>query len=74
MPQCQLVAIDYHPLRQPVKRVSAYRMEANRSGVTLTIDDIPEVMQTRAWDMVLENRRLTMADVPDVFNLESLIP
>ena len=72
LPHCQLVAIDNHSLRQPVKQVSAYRMEPNRSGAILTIDDIPEIMQSRAWDMVLENRRLTMADVPDVFHLESV--
>ena len=72
LPHCQLVAIDNHPLLQPVKQVSAYRMEPNRSGAILTIDDIPEIMQSRAWDMVLDNRRLTMADVPDVFHLENV--
>ena len=72
LPGCQLVAIDAYPLLQPVKQVSAYRMEPNRTGTILTIDDIPEVMQQKAWDMVLENRRLTMADVPDVFHLETV--
>lgn len=72
MPHCQLVAIDSHPLRWPVKQMSAYRMEPNRTGAILTIDDIPEVMQSKAWDMVLDNRRLTMADVPDVLHLESV--
>lgn len=72
MPDCQLMAIDSHPLLQPVKRVSAYRMEPNRAGAILTIDDIPEVMQLRAWDLVNDNRRLTMADVADAFHLESV--
>ena len=72
MPHCQLVAIDNYPLRWPVRQMSAYRMEQNRTGAILTIDDIPEVMQSKAWDMVLDNRRLTMADVPDVLHLESV--
>ncbi|MYC33150.1 MAG: hypothetical protein F4X64_08240 [Chloroflexi bacterium] len=72
LPDCQLVAIDSYPLLRPVKQVSAYRMEPNRTGAILTIDDIPEVMQLKAWDMVLDNRRLTMADVADVFHLESV--
>ena len=72
LPHCQLVAIDDYPLTRPVKRVSAYRMEPNRTGAILTIDDIPEVMQLKAWDLVLDNRRLTIADAPDVFHLESV--
>ncbi len=72
MPDCQLMAIDNYPLLKPVKQVSAYRMEPNRAGAILTIDDIPDVMQSKAWDMVLENRRLTMADVADAFHLESV--
>ena len=72
LPHCQLVAIDSYPLRWPVKQMSAYRMEPNQTGAILTIDDIPEVMQSKAWDMVLDNRRLTMADVPDVLDLESV--
>lgn len=72
MPDCQLMSVDSHPLLQPVKRVSAYRMEPNRAGAILTIDDIPEVMQLRAWDLVNDNRRLTMADVADAFHLESV--
>lgn len=73
LPHCRLVAIDAYPLRRPVKQVSAYRMEPNRAaGAILTIDDIPEMMQQRAWDMVVDNRRPTMADVPDVFHLESV--
>ena len=72
LPHCQLVAIDAYPLVRPVKQVSAYRMEPNRTGAILTIDDIPEVMQFKAWDMVLDNRRLTIADAPDVFHLETV--
>ena len=73
MPQYHLVAIDAHPLRHPVKQVSAYRLEPNRSGgVVLTIEDIPEVMQFKAWDLVVDNRLFTMADVPDVLHLESV--
>ena len=72
LPDCQLVAIDDYSLTRPVKRVSAYRMEPNRTGAILTIDDIPEVMQSKAWDLVLDNRRLTIADAPDVFHLESV--
>ncbi len=72
LPHCHLVAIDDYPLVRPVSRVSAYRMEPNRTGAILTIDDIPEVMQFKAWDMVLDNRRLTIADAPDVFHLESV--
>ena len=72
LPDCQLVAIDSHPLIRPVQRVSAYRMEPNSAGPILHIDDIPEVMQLRAWEMVADSRRLTMADVPDVFHLESV--
>lgn len=72
LPHCQLVAIDDYPLIRPVRQVSAYRMEPNRTGAILTIDDIPEVMQLKAWDMVLDNRRLTIADAPDVFHLETV--
>ena len=72
LPDCQLVSIDTHPLLRPVKQVSSYRMEPNRTGAILTIDDIPEVLQSKAWDMVLDQRLLTMADVPDVFHLESV--
>ena len=71
-PGIQLVAIDASPLLQPVKHVSAYRIEPNRTGAILTIDDIPEIMQMKAWDLVLDNRRLTLADVADVFHLESV--
>ena len=72
LPNCQLVAIDDHPLIRPVRQVSAYRMEPNRTGAILTIEDIPEIMQMKAWDLVLDNRRLTIADAPDVFHLESV--
>lgn len=72
VPDCQLMAIDSHPLLHPLKQISAYRMEPNRAGAILTIDDIPDVMQLKAWDMVLDNRRLTMADVADAFHLESV--
>lgn len=72
LPQCKLVAIDDYPLIRPVRQVSAYRMEPNRTGAILTIDDIPEIMQMKAWDLVLDNRRLTIADAPDVFHLESV--
>ena len=72
MPDIQLVALDSYPLLRPVRHVSAYRMAPNRTGTILTIEDIPEVLQFKAWDMVLDNRQLTMADAPDVLNLESV--
>ena len=71
-PNCQFVTIDTQPLRWPVKRVSAYRMDRRDGGEILHIDDIPEVMQSRAWDMILDTRRPTMADIPDVLHLETV--
>ena len=71
-PNCQFVTIDTQPLRWPVKRVSAYRMDRRDGGEILHIDDIPEVMQARAWDMIMDTRRPTMADVSDVLNLEDV--
>ena len=71
-PNCQFVTIDTQPLRWPVKRVSAYRMDRRDGGDILHIDDIPEVMQDRAWDMIIDTRRPTLADVGDVLHLESV--
>ena len=71
-PDCHFVTIDTQPLRWPVKRVSAYRMDRRDGGEILHIDDIPEVMHARAWDMILDTRRPTMADVSDVLDLESV--
>ena len=71
-PDCHFVTIDTQPLRWPVKRVSAYRMDRRDGGEILHIDDIPEVMQARAWDMILDTRRPTMADISDVLDLEDV--
>ncbi len=73
-PDCQFVAIDTQPLRWPVRRMSAYRMDRNHSGgEILNIDDIPEVLQVKAWDMVMDEQRLTMADVLSASSVKSLI-
>jgi len=71
-PECHFVTIDTQPLRWPVKRVSAYRMDRRDGGEILHIDDIPEVMHARAWDMILDTRRPTMADISDVLELEGV--
>ena len=71
-PDCQFVTFDTQPLRWPVRRVSAYRMDRRDGGEILHIDDIPEVMQARAWDMIVDTRRPTMADIPDALHLEAV--
>ena len=69
-PDCWFVPIDTQPLRWPVKRVSAYRMDRRDRGETFHIDNIPEVMQAKAFDELVEARRLTMADIADTLDLE----
>ena len=71
-PDCWMVAIADRPLRWPVERVSSYRLAQNRVGGTLTLADIPDVMQERAWDLFSERHDLTMAEMPDVLQLESV--
>lgn len=70
-PDCWLVAVAERPLRWPVERISTYRLAQNREGGTLTMSDIPDFMQQKAWDMFLEGHELTMADIPDVLQLEA---
>ena len=70
-PDCWLVAIAERPLRWPVERISTYRLAQNREGDTLTMYDIPDFMQQKAWDMFLEGHELTIADIPDVLQLEA---
>ena len=71
-PDCWLVAIAERPLRWPVERVSTYRLAQNRVGGILTMSDIPDFMQQKAWDMFLEGHELTIADIPDVLQLEGV--
>ena len=71
-PDCWLVAIAERPLRWPVERISTYRLDQNRVGGILTMSDIPEFMQEKAWDMFLEGHELTVADIPDVLQLEAV--
>ena len=71
-PDCWLVAIAERPLRWPVERISTYRLAQNRVGGILTMSDIPDFMQQKAWDMFLEGHELTAADMPDVLQLEGV--
>ena len=71
-PDCWLVAIAERPLRWPVERISTYRLAQNRVGGILTMSDIPDFMQQKAWDMFLEGHELTIADLPDVLQLEGV--
>ena len=71
-PDCWLVAIAERPLRWPVERISTYRLAQNRVGGILTMSDIPDFMQQKAWDMFLEGHELTIADIPDVLQLEAV--
>ncbi len=71
-PDCWLVAIAERPLRWPVERISTYRLAQNRVGGILTMSDIPDFMQQKAWDMFLEGHELTVADMPDVLQLEGV--
>ncbi len=71
-PDCWLVAIAERPLRWPVERISTYRLAQNRVGGILTMSDIPDFMQQKAWDMFLEGHELTVADIPDVLQLEGV--
>lgn len=71
-PDCRFVTIDTQPLRWPVKRVSAYRMDRRDGGEILHIDDIPEVLQASAWNMLVDTRRPTMADISDVLDIEDV--
>lgn len=71
-PDSWLVAIAERPLRWPVERISTYRLAQNRVGGVLTMSDIPDFMQQKAWDMFLEGHELTIADIPDVLQLEGV--
>ena len=71
-PDYWLVAIADRPMRWPVERVSSYRLAQNRVGGTFTLADIPDVMQSKAWDLFSERRELTMAEMPDVLQLENV--
>lgn len=71
-PDCWLVAVAERPLRWPVERISTYRLARNRVGGILTMSDIPDFMQQKAWDMFLEGHELTIADIPDVLQLEGV--
>ena len=71
-PDCWLVAVAERPLRWPVERISTYRLAQNRVGGILTMSDIPDFMQQKAWDMFLEGHELTVADIPDVLQLEGV--
>ena len=71
-PDCWLVAVAERPLRWPVERISTYRLAQNRVGGILTMSDIPDFMQQKAWDMFLEGHELTIADIPDVLQLEDV--
>ena len=71
-PDYWLVAIADRPMRWPVERVSSYRLAQNRVGGKFTLADIPDVMQSKAWDLFSERRELTMAEMPDVLQLENV--
>ena len=71
-PDFWMVAIADKPLRWPVERVSSYRLAQNRVGGTLTLADIPDVMQEKAWDLFSQRHELTMAEMPDALQLENV--
>ena len=71
-PDYWLVAIADRPMRWPVKGVSSYRLAQNRVGGTFTLADIPDVMQSKAWNLFSERHELTMAEMPDVLQLENV--
>lgn len=71
-PDCWLVAVAERPLRWPVERISTYRLAHNRVGAMLSLSDIPDFMLEKAWDMFSEGHELTIADIPDVLQLEAV--
>ena len=73
LPDCWFVTFDTQPLRWPISHVSAYRLERNdRKREVFSIDDIPDFMWDRAFDTAMEGRRITMADIDDFLQLESV--
>ena len=74
LPHCWLVAFSGRPLRWPMPRVSAYRLdlEVNRPSAVITADELPDVLQERAWDEATVSRRILPADVPDVLHMEAV--
>lgn len=74
LPHCWLVAFSGRPLRWPMPRVSAYRLdlEVNRPSAVITADELPDVLQERAWDEATVSRRILPADVPDVLQMEAV--
>ena len=74
LPHCWMVAFSGRPLRWPMRRVSAYRLdlEVNRPSAVITTDEIPDVLLERAWDEATVSRRILPADVPDVLQMESV--
>lgn len=72
LPDCWFVTFAEQPLRWPVPRVSSYRIDRSRSRETFSIADIPDMLQHRAWDLVAESRRITMADIADFLDREAV--
>ena len=71
-PNCRLVTFAERPLRWPVEQVTSYRLRRNRVPGTLSISDIPEVLQHRAWDVAAESRRITISDIDDFLQVEAV--
>ena len=69
---CSFVTFDALPLRWPVNQVSAYRVDWEDEGEVLHIDNIPEAMQSVAWDILQNSRRAAKADIPDILQMESV--
>lgn len=72
LPHCRFVTFDTRPLRWPVSQVSAYRLHANSLPGTLSVSDIPEILQHRAWDIVTQSRRITLADADASLHIEAV--
>lgn len=72
LPDCRFVTFDPRPLRWPVRRVSAYRLHRNGPAETLPVSDLPTLLPARAWDIVAQSHRITLADINDCLRNEAV--
>lgn len=68
-PDCWLVPIADRPLRWPVERITSFRQVQNRVGDILTMSDIPDFMQEKAWDMFKDGHEFTVVEIPDMLQM-----
>ena len=72
LPDCRLVSMDTYPLRWPVKRISAWRVEPSTDEPFLHIDNIPQIIQSDAWDSFVNGRRMHMVEASDTLEIEQV--